>query len=256
MNNANRVFDLETVLCNLAEERHFFHSEADFQFALAQAIQNEYRGAEIRLERPVPKSTTSGRESGGDKLTGSRYIDLLVYWNKSWIPIELKYKTAEFESVADRDGWKEQYVLKNHSALDTGRYDCIKDILRIETVLKQLSSSMGFVVWLTNASSYWNEETKRAKSLEEIESGSSIEEVAQANDIWLSIHEGRVLEGKLGWVEFKEKTYGASRKGSIKLKGNYKIHWETWWRPDKTVDGSESSDSEFKYALFKVLPCL
>jgi hypothetical protein len=41
---------LETLMADLAAERPLFHSEADFQFALAWLIQRQHPEATVRLE--------------------------------------------------------------------------------------------------------------------------------------------------------------------------------------------------------------
>lgn len=46
------MIDIEQVLKELAKKRPVFHSEADFQHALAWEIQITYPDANIRLEKP------------------------------------------------------------------------------------------------------------------------------------------------------------------------------------------------------------
>ena len=92
-------FDLLMVMDNLRFKRKRFHSEADFQFALAWEIQTLYPDAEVRLEycpREAPHM----------------HIDIIVELNGKLFPIELKYKTLKIDcSFAG-----ENYSLKSHGA--------------------------------------------------------------------------------------------------------------------------------------------
>lgn len=49
----NSTLDIEKCMKSLSEKRPIFHSEADFQFALAWEIQKEYPKANVRLEYPI-----------------------------------------------------------------------------------------------------------------------------------------------------------------------------------------------------------
>lgn len=104
--------ELLHVIESLRKKRLLFHSEADFQFALAWEIQLLYPTAEIRLEYPSPENDSK------------KYIDILVRDNGFAYPIELKYKTKKLFGV-DKG---EYYHLKEQSAQDIGSYDCVKDL--------------------------------------------------------------------------------------------------------------------------------
>ena len=92
--------------------------------------------------------------------------------------IELKYKTRAIDvKVGD-----EEFFLKNQSAQDIGRYDLIKDIVRVEQVISAHGNSEGYAILLTNDSAYWK--TPRNKSTVDAE---------------FRLHNGRVLSGALEW---------------------------------------------------------
>src|SRR5437764_4611807 len=74
--------DMRGLLDRLSAERPIFHSEADFQHALAWLIHSEHPNAQIRLET---------RPERGIRL------DLLVVVGGERIAIELKYLVARFE---------------------------------------------------------------------------------------------------------------------------------------------------------------
>jgi len=106
----NLIYIIDT----LRTKRMVFHSEADFQFALAWQIQQSYPDADIRLEYPASNKT-------------KEYVDILVKLNDDVYPIELKYKTKRLSISLD----DEVYALKQHGAGGFGSYDFIKDICRL-----------------------------------------------------------------------------------------------------------------------------
>jgi hypothetical protein len=104
----------ETVLKALQAKRPIFHSEADFQHALAWEIHQRHPNASVRLE--VNRGIGTQRE----------YLDLVVSDAEIRLAIELKYKTKKLDTVFSG----EEFHLQNHGAQDVGRYDFIKDIAR------------------------------------------------------------------------------------------------------------------------------
>ena len=96
---------IHSILASLASRRPIFHSEADFQHALAWELQLENPKVHIRLEKQVAT-------------VGSRvHLDLLLQSSTDEVAIELKYKTRATNLVyAD-----EEYRLRNQSAQDLWR---------------------------------------------------------------------------------------------------------------------------------------
>jgi len=94
--------EIADVLRSLAQERRLFHSEADFQHALAWEIHRRLPDAEVRLE--VPLSTLRER------------LDLLVRTkNGATYGFELKYKTQAV--TCGLAG--EAFEVRNHGAPDS-----------------------------------------------------------------------------------------------------------------------------------------
>src|SRR5579859_5225485 len=109
---------LDELLPLLGQQRPVFHSEADFQHALAWLIHLQQPDTRIRLEyRPLPSEPL--------------YLDLWVEDDSSALAIELKYPTRRL--MVEHAG--EHFSLKNQSAQDLTRYDFIKDIGRLERVV-------------------------------------------------------------------------------------------------------------------------
>ena len=129
-----RPFDIHALLAGLAKKRPLFHSEADFQFALAWEIR-EQTGLDVRLECPRKPSE-------------KRYLDI-------WLPearaaIELKY----FKRKLDVAVGGERFALANQGAHDLNRYHFVSDIERVE------SAGRGFAITLTNDPNYWTRAVK------------------------------------------------------------------------------------------------
>ncbi|MCM3412827.1 hypothetical protein [Metabacillus litoralis] len=205
-----------SILSNMAKERPVFHSEADFQHALAWEIHNQNPNSKLRLEYNPAISD------------GNMYLDIWVtHPNGSRTAIELKYITKKISlQLID-----EVFNLKNHGALDLARYDFIKDIMRIETVCNTLDNTNGFAVILSNESALWKQPVLRDKV---------------PNDIEYRIHNGKILEGELNWGQNTGQGTMKGRESSLNLLGAYKLNWLHY---SKVM---ESTGGEFKIAIIEV----
>src|SRR4051812_9078581 len=101
-------------MASLADRRPLFHSEADFQHALAWELQLQDPAARIRLERRM--STTPRVE-----------LDLILESGGSALAVELKYPRAGLKIQVD----DEDYDLRLGAA-DVDSYGAVKDIWRLE----------------------------------------------------------------------------------------------------------------------------
>jgi len=128
MLNQDEIIELMT---ELAKRRPVFHSEADFQFALAWLIQEKHPDWSIRLEYPM-------QDIGA--------IDILLRHDSRKFLLELKYKTLN----TDIEVSGEKFSLTNHVAHPVNRYAGLKDVERI-----QKSSLSGATIFLSNDSYYW-----------------------------------------------------------------------------------------------------
>jgi hypothetical protein len=192
----NRSFqmDIISILETLRAERPVFHSEADFQFALAWKIKSINPTAEIRLEYPPPEDPR-------------KYIDILVKDGNFVYPIELKYVTKKSHiSVCD-----ECFNLKEHGAQDCGCYDFVKDICRIESFKSLIGFKNGIVIWLTNDPHYWNPPMSDSVGYAEF-----------------SVHEGAELKGSMSWKSHIGEGTIKGREKPLKLNGIYTTHWHNY----------------------------
>jgi hypothetical protein len=187
--------DMECIIETLRRKRTVFHSEADFQFALAWEIQRKYPEAEIRLEYPPM----------GDP---NKYIDILVRKDKCSFPIELKYKTKKLHISFDN----EQYNLKNHGAQDLGCYDFVKDICRIESFSTHLDGfKCGYALWLTNDQKYWNAPNN-----------------LNAGYVAFSVHHGAKKTGLMKWANHLSSGTIKGREEALSLHEEYEIVWKNY----------------------------
>lgn len=208
------ALDLPAILVALSRERPVFHSEADFQHALAWAIQRRHPDAVIRLETRPERGI---------------HLDLLVVVDGQRTAIELKYMPARLSTTVQG----EDFELPNRGAQDLARYDVCKDIWRIETMIADRYADCGWVVALTNDSTYWRPGAR-----------------PDPIDAAFRLHEGRTLHGRLSW---HERTGGTSRgrERVLPLRGSYECHWA---RYSGLGQGQGSRSVEFQYLALAVGP--
>ena len=189
------MLDINRLMASLAETRKVFHSEADFQHALAWRIQEAMPESRVRLEVDVLHVQHQ-----------RRFLDI-------WLPvegiaIELKYKTRGFEVVQG----DESFVLRNQSAQTQGRYDFIRDIHRLELMRSQLKQwKAGYAVLLTNDSSYWKDSARR-----------------DTVDADFRVHEGRAVSGELTWAASAKPGTVRGRESPIEIHGPYRLRWQQY----------------------------
>ncbi len=207
--------DIHTLLESLSRSRPIFHSEADFQHALAWKIHEIMPDSQIRLEYPF-------RHDGNPM-----YLDI-------WLPtermaIELKYLTRRLEQ--DYEG--ERFALKDQSAHDVRRYDFLKDVQRLESVVEHTEQPTrgGVAVLLTNDSAYSKSPTSRWET---------------NNDAAFRLHEDRKATGNLVWSERTGQGTMKGREDPIRLSGSYSMHWRDYSRL------GEGNNQQFRYLAVAV----
>lgn len=161
--------NIQPVLDSLSRRRPIFHNEADFQHALAWELREQY-DCKIRLERRM--NLDSKRRA---------YLDIWIEWNGRRIAVELKYKMSAIEHTFE----DETFSLLNQGAQDIGRYDVLKDLQRLEQMVRQGFADEGYLVFLTNDASYY--------------SNPGIEKMTADREF--RIHEGRQTSGTLRWSD-------------------------------------------------------
>ncbi|MCU6796824.1 hypothetical protein OB236_32335 [Paenibacillus sp. WQ 127069] len=206
--------NLQLIITNLSRKRTVFHNEADFQHALSWEIRECYPDAKIRLEIKVHGANTKV------------YLDILVHYEERKYAIELKYKTRTLECFVE----DEEFSLNNHGAQDVGRYDVLKDLQRLERMVTAGVVDQGYLVFLTNDSSYYSDP----------------QHDKQTADKDFRIHEGSIVHGQLNWNEQTGIGTMKGREQSIILQFQYDLKWVSYSHI------GDSSRGDFRYLLSTV----
>lgn len=184
--------DIASWLETLRQNRPVFHSEADFQHALAWVIHRSDPSLRIRLEtRPQP---------------GMR-LDLLVSRPdlKEHLALELKYLTAAWAGEVDG----EHFQLLSQGAQDIRAYDVVQDIQRVEQLADRQPGWAGAVLVLTNDPGYWSRP------------GHGRVTNAQA----FRIYEDEVISGTRAWGPGTGAGTSKGREVDLQLRGAYRCRW-------------------------------
>lgn len=207
--------DLGHVLRELSQERPLFHSEGDFQHALAWHIHLLHPDWKVRLEY---RSPASGRVA---------HIDILALSGTVAWPIEVKYKTKKL--CVQIDG--ELFDLKGHGAPDQARYAFLKDLQRLEAETTSRPNTVGHAVLLTNDALLWRPADNPG-----------------VVDLDFHIHDGRTASGALKWSEHASNGTMSLGSAPIELANAYRLLWADYSRP------VESANGQFRLLLVRVPP--
>jgi len=185
---------IHDLLASLATDRPVFHSEADFQHALAWLLHQRHPELAVRLEVPV--------RVGHFCL----HIDVMALSGTIAVAMEIKYKTRAASSVVGAEAFR----LTSQAAQDLGRYDFVKDIERLERVAAERPGTIGYAVLLTNDQSYWK--AGRPGSLDED----------------FRLHDGRRISGTLNWGTGAAAGTIRGREAGLTLCGSYQVAWKDY----------------------------
>ncbi len=196
----------------LARNRPIFHSEADFQHALAWELHQMWRGCSIRLEAKPP-----------DLESGIR-LDIWAASKDAHVAIELKYKTRRLCVTVDA----EAFCLAKQQAENLARYGFLKDIQRLEQVISETKATVGYAILLTNDRLYWC----RPKQ--------------QTMDVDFRLQEGRKVSGTLSWRPDTAKGTKKGKEEPVVIGATYSLHWQDYSAPSQEPNG------KFRYLLVQV----
>lgn len=179
----------------LARKRALFHSEADFQHALAWEVQTAHPDAKIRLEKRVATNPNID-------------VDVLIELDGFVLGVELKYPRRGM--TAEVDG--ELFTLAT-GADDHGRYFAVEDCARLERLVAAGTIQSGVLVLLTNVANVWEQPASRRPVLYDA----------------FRLHDGHILQGKMAWGDWGSpggRPTGAT--GEITLIGTYPLVWHDY----------------------------
>lgn len=205
---------LDSAMSRLSSIRPCFHSEADFQFALAWQIQKDHPNSKVRLE---VVRTILGRRN---------HLDLLFELNGMTTAVELKY----FKAALKQTIGGEEFHLTTSGANDLGRYDFLKDIMRLEKLMACGIADEAYAIALTNDARYWARREPRDRVDENF-----------------GLEEGRILKGELAWAAHTGGT-AKGREAPIRLTGEYELNWCNYCDFDDEVHG------RFRYLAISAVP--
>lgn len=215
MNEIARSVAVASVMEELARTRPVFHSEADFQFAFAQAVRDLDPDVQIRLELPL-------RQVEG--LRGSQYLDLMCRRPDARTAVELKYFTRGWTGTDAVTG--EKFVLRHHAATDLARRNFVFDIARLEQSCRAGLAENGFAIMLTNDPNLWLPSKRLA-----------------SNDREFHINDGTTLSGTLRWAK---DMYPANTRT---LSGTYSVQWQDH---SQSIEGPYGT---FRWLAIEVVAC-
>jgi hypothetical protein len=137
------TINFQMVMSHLSARRSVFHSEADFQFALAWEIQSLYPTAAIYFEKPfaVPLGSQLAKVE----------LDLFVVIGSTRIAIEMKYPKARWSGTVNG----EDFNLSPTGQSDRQLRLFAEDLRRVEALVTQALADEGHAVLLTNSAQMW-----------------------------------------------------------------------------------------------------
>jgi hypothetical protein len=194
------TFDVTATVSRLAANRPLFHSEADFQHALAWQLHLDDAHLRIRPEY-CPNPTERVRAD----------IWTVTPDSGTRTAFELKYLVRAVETTVAG----ERFVLRNQGAHDISRYDVVKDVHRVERWVDTGLADRGYVIVLSNDPGYWNRSDR------------------DTIDAAFRLHHGRVLQGSCAWHDRAGAGTTRGRGLPLLLYGTYTLRWQ----PYSTVDG-------------------
>lgn len=204
---------MSQLLDELATHRPIFHSEADFQHALAWQIQTAHPTARLRLETRPERGI---------------HLDVHVTVNGHRDALELKYLADRIDTIVDG----ERFDVPRRGAHDIGRYDVARDLWRVETMVRDGFADTGWVIVLSTDRGYWTPGTK-----------------ADPIDAAFRIHDGRTLTGELAWDVRAGAGTTRGRTAPVPLAGSYECRWQ----PYATVPQGDGKPIEVRRLALPVI---
>ena len=209
---------VQKVLDVLAKKDCFFVSEAhlqtEFIIEAAKLYPNNLYYPEL-VPSKVPEEFLS---MYGEK---GIHFDLIIKTKHDTILVEFKYLTALYEETVNDFNLQ----VKSHMAMDIRRYDCWKDISRIELFTKDKATKVdyGYFVLITNVPGFWKASTRETFDLE------------------FHLNEGAHAKGLKSWKQGASEGTVRGREKPIYVLNDYYFGYKDFY------------DSKKKNGLFKSL---
>lgn len=265
---------LDDIIEKLAEEEKIFTNEAQFQFELAQALENYEnenheliikKGDKILLEvlssnktiKELAEINSIKNSEFALKDIEKIYTDIVVKINNEYYAIELKYKTAYPSSgkcIIYKNVDKESYRCTfGQGAYDEGSYDFIKDVERLERLVLDRKDKVtfnfnenkeikkGFAIILTNELLYWSKKDSKGRTRDLA--------TCPYKDFY-AFDKEKIGGETLGKDNYK-KQRSQDRYNTITLKNTYDVNWKDYELKYKHI-ASGKKPYKFKYLILEV----
>lgn len=136
------IFDIKAIVAVLQKNKKLFVSERHLQVEFVLAAKEIYPKYSFYPEYVV---------CGG----GKRYhVDLMICDGNEYTSIEFKYvvKGGVISVAGNTD-----YKLRDYSGIDVRRYQCVKDVERLENYKKLTNGicTCGYLLLITNMKAFW-----------------------------------------------------------------------------------------------------
>ena len=136
----------------LANREEFFTREQEIQIYLADYLNRKNLFDKVYLEYHIPSNSLVNYPW---KDSNNIYIDIVVFTEGKYYPIEIKFKTISQTLPFNLFGTPSPIVLGHHGAQNIGCYDFWKDIKRLELFEEKFESvGQGIMLFVTNDESY------------------------------------------------------------------------------------------------------
>ena len=136
----------------LENREEFFTREQEVQIYLADYLNKKNLFDYVYLEYHIPSNAI---ENYPWKDSNNIYIDIVVFTEGKYYPIEIKYKTISQTVPLKLFGTQSLVVLGHHGAQNIGCYDFWKDIKRLELFEQTFENAeKGIMLFITNDESY------------------------------------------------------------------------------------------------------
>ena len=232
---------IESAISELQTKRPIFHSEADFQLALACELKEVFKKAnvnyEVRLEKPeklvMEYHKNAVSQPKATKATNASFDIVIVDDKDNLYPIELKYKTKKL----DVKYGGEIYNLSGQGDTNLGRYSFRKDICRLEKYLQKYKTDdnivKGYFIAIVNDLDYVSKNVR----------------ITNKGDQKYSFHCGAKLENNAFWTSGKSWQKKSNLMYELNLEGDYTIEWQPY---SKLECSKNLKDSQFCYTMVEV----
>ena len=235
------MIDMHDVMGKLSKKRKIFHSEADFQLALAREIESIYPSAKIVLEgQPLTFIHDEKGDDNDDNYNSNKLkkaIDISFWLENRLYIIELKYMKATIEAEIDGKRFKLKYPDENQNCRDY----FYRDILRIENAVNSHSIECGFAILLTNYQPFWDKDHKL--------NGYKKPKLDWNKYPAFKVYDGATIPKKNEWHDSAK---DLRKRDSVEFGGEYPVHWADYSTIETQNCISHSENSVFKYLLIHI----